>query len=114
MTIHLIHLIHHTAVQAPGICYGHYDVPMADTFAAEAAALRAKLPPVPAGGYRAFSSPAARCRALSDAVTGDYVLDERLREMHFGTRENRLWADLRMVNLSVPTENWPYIRLTRT
>ena len=74
-----IHLIHHTAVQAPGICYGHYDVPLADTFAAEAAALRAKLPPVPAGGYRAFSSPAARCRALSDAVTGDYVPSERLR-----------------------------------
>ncbi|MFD1467003.1 histidine phosphatase family protein [Hymenobacter caeli] len=90
----IIHLIRHTAVAAPGICYGHHDVPLAATFAAEAAALQAKLPPAPAGGYRAFSSPAARCRALADAVAGDYALDERLREMHFGTWENRAWADL--------------------
>ena len=27
-----IYLIRHTAVQAPGICYGHYDVPLAATF----------------------------------------------------------------------------------
>ncbi|MGI4884067.1 MAG: histidine phosphatase family protein [Janthinobacterium lividum] len=90
----IIHLIRHTAVAAPGICYGHHDVPLADTFAAEAAALRAKLPPAPAGGYRAFSSPAARCRALADAVASGYALDERLREMNFGAWENRLWADL--------------------
>ncbi len=90
----IIHLIRHTAVQAPGICYGHHDVPLADTFAAEATQLLAKLPPAPAGGYRAFSSPAARCRALADAVVSAYTLDERLREMHFGAWENRLWADL--------------------
>ncbi|OGX91318.1 histidine phosphatase family protein [Hymenobacter coccineus] len=90
----IIHLIRHTAVQAPGICYGHHDVPLADTFAAEAAALLAKLPPAPAGGYHAFSSPAARCRALAEAVTNDYTLDERLREMNFGVWENRLWTDL--------------------
>jgi alpha-ribazole phosphatase len=42
-----IYLIRHTAVQAPGICYGHYDVPLADTFAAEVAQLRPKLPPPP-------------------------------------------------------------------
>ncbi|TPG58709.1 alpha-ribazole phosphatase family protein [Hymenobacter nivis] len=90
----IIYLIRHTAVQAPGICYGHHDVPLADTFAAEAAALRAKLPPAPAGGYRTYSSPAARCRALAEAVTSNYTLDERLREMHFGAWENRLWADL--------------------
>jgi alpha-ribazole phosphatase len=90
----IIYLIRHTAVQAPGICYGHHDVPLADTFATEAAQLLAKLPPAPAGGYRAFSSPAARCRALADAVTSEYTLDERLREMHFGAWENRPWADL--------------------
>jgi len=44
-----IYLIRHTAVQAPGICYGHYDVPLADTFATEAAQLRTKLPPPPRG-----------------------------------------------------------------
>jgi alpha-ribazole phosphatase len=53
-----IYLIRHTAVQAPGICYGHYDVPLADTFADEVAQLWPKLPPSP---YRVFSSPALRC-----------------------------------------------------
>ena len=99
----IIHLIRHTAVAAPGICYGRHDVPLADTFAAEAAQLRARLPPAPAGGYRAFSSPAARCRALAAEFAGRIALDERLREMHFGTWENRLWADL------PPAETGPWM-----
>ena len=86
-----IYLIRHTAVQAPGICYGHYDVPLADTFAAEVAQLRPKLPPPP---YRVFSSPALRCQALAKTVATEILPDERLREMNFGTWENRLWAEL--------------------
>ena len=86
-----IYLIRHTAVQAPGICYGHYDVPLADTFAAEAAQLRPKLPPPP---YRVFSSPALRCLALAEAVATDITPEERLREMNFGAWENRLWTEL--------------------
>ena len=91
-----IYLIRHTAVQAPGICYGYHDVPMADTFAAEVAQLRAKLPPAPAAGYRVFSSPAARCLALATefATNAPITADERLREMNFGTWENRAWNDL--------------------
>jgi alpha-ribazole phosphatase len=95
-----IYLIRHTAVQAPGICYGHYDVPLADTFAAEAAQLAPKLPPRP---YRVFSSPAQRCRALAETVATDITLDERLRELHFGTWENRPWNDLS------PTETAPWM-----
>lgn len=89
-----VYLIRHTAVQAPGRCYGHHDVPLADTFAAEAARLHAKLPPAPPAGFRAFSSPAARCRALAETVAAAATPDERLREMHFGTWENRLWHEL--------------------
>ena len=89
-----IYLIRHTAVDAAGICYGHHDVPLADTFAAEAVQLRAKLPPAPAGGYRAFSSPAARCLALAAEFAADVTPDERLRELHFGTWENHAWNDL--------------------
>jgi alpha-ribazole phosphatase len=89
-----IYLIRHTAVRTSGVCYGHHDVALADTFAAEAARLQAKLPPAPAGGYRAFSSPAARCLALAETVTADITTDERLREMHFGAWENRPWNDL--------------------
>lgn len=86
-----IYLIRHTAVQAPGICYGHHDVPLADTFAAEAAQLTSKLPLPP---YRVVSSPAQRCVALAETVDTDLTLDERLREMNFGAWENRLWNDL--------------------
>jgi len=86
-----IYLIRHTAVQASGICYGHYDVPLADTFAAEVAQLRPKLPPPP---YRVFSSPALRCQALAGAVATDITFEERLREMNFGAWENRLWTEL--------------------
>lgn len=90
----IIYLIRHTAVLAPGICYGHTDVPLADTFALEVAQLRAKLPPAPPGGYRVASSPAARCLALAAEFAPSVTPDERLREMHFGTWENRAWNDL--------------------
>ncbi|RZK31314.1 MAG: alpha-ribazole phosphatase [Hymenobacter sp.] len=86
-----IYLIRHTAVQAPGICYGYSDVPLADTFAAEAAQLRTKLPPPP---YRVFSSPAQRCLTLAEAIATDITPDKRLREMNFGDWENRLWTEL--------------------
>lgn len=89
-----VYLIRHTAVQAAGLCYGHHDVPLADTFAAEAAQLRARLPTDPAEGYRVFSSPATRCLALAAEFTTNISPDERLREMHFGTWENRAWNDL--------------------
>ena len=89
-----IYLIRHTAVDATGICYGHHDVPLADTFAIEAAQLRAKLPPAPAAGYRAHSSPATRCLALAAEFAAEIKTDERLREMNFGAWENRPWNDL--------------------
>ena len=91
-----LYLIRHTAVAAPGLCYGHYDVPLADTFAAEAAQLRAKLPES-APGWRVLSSPAARCRRLADTLwpkPATITEDARLRELHFGTWENRPWAEL--------------------
>jgi len=98
----LIHFIRHTAVAAPGICYGHYDVPLADTFATEAATLKTKLLPVTPAGFRVFSSPAARCLALAAEFATDITADERLREMNFGTWENRPWAELP----ATETEPW--------
>ena len=91
-----LYLIRHTAVAATGLCYGHHEVALADTFAAEAAQLRAKLP-ASAPGWRVLSSPAGRCRRLADALwpePGAVAEDARLRELHFGTWENRPWAEL--------------------
>ena len=93
-----IYLIRHTAVEAHGLCYGHHDVALAATFAAEVAHLRPKLPTAPSAGYRVYSSPAARCLALANEfaaeVTVEISTDERLREMNFGAWENRAWNDL--------------------
>jgi len=89
-----IHLIRHTAVLAPGVCYGHCDVPLADTFAAEAALLKTKLPPASPAGFQVYSSPSTRCLALAAEFSPALTLDERLREMNFGRWENSLWAEL--------------------
>ncbi|GAA4001829.1 alpha-ribazole phosphatase [Hymenobacter fastidiosus] len=94
-----LYLIRHTAVAATGLCYGHSDVPLADTFAAEATRLRAKLPvalPPDASAWRVLSSPAARCRRLAETLWPATAVEEdaRLRELHFGTWENRPWAEL--------------------
>jgi len=111
------YLIRHTAVLAPGLCYGHLDVPLADTFAAEADRVRAHLPPLGNSGapaapvWRVLSSPAARCRRLAEALwpaaaatevaaetalvaTPPILLEPRLRELHFGSWEGRPWADI--------------------
>lgn len=98
-----VYLIRHTTVDATGLCYGHHDVPLANSFAAEATQLRARLPPAPAQGYQVFSSPAARCLTLAAEFAADIIPDERLREMHFGAWENRAWNDL------PPAETTPWM-----
>ena len=87
-----VFLVRHTSVAAPaGLCYGRTEVPLADTFATEAVAVRAALPPPP---WRLVSSPAARCRQLAETLDAPAVVDERLRELDFGEWENRLWSEL--------------------
>lgn len=87
-----IYLLRHTAVAATGLCYGHHDVALADTFTAEAAAVRAKLPATGVGSI--WSSPATRCQALAQQLDPAPASDDRLRELHFGTWENQPWAAL--------------------
>lgn len=87
-----IYLLRHTAVAVAGHCYGHHDVALADTFTAEAQAVCAKLPA--AGADYVYSSPATRCQALARLLSPAPEWDERLRELHFGTWENRPWNTL--------------------
>ncbi|GAC1377622.1 MAG: alpha-ribazole phosphatase [Hymenobacter sp.] len=93
-----IYLLRHTAVATSGLCYGHHDVPLAPSFAAEAASVRARLPTAAPG--RLFSSPATRCRQLAEQFSPAPVLDERLRELHFGTWENQPWDALPLAELN--------------
>ncbi len=81
--------IRHTRVAVPpGTCYGRTDVPLADSFEAEAAAVRAALPATP---RLVWSSPAERCRRLAATLGAPVRVDERLWELHFGEWEGRIW-----------------------
>jgi alpha-ribazole phosphatase len=83
-------LIRHTSVAvARGICYGQSDVPLAATFAAEAADVRARLPWVP---VEVWSSPSARALRLAETLGAPAIrIDARLLELNFGDWENRAW-----------------------
>lgn len=91
-----LYLIRHTRVGcAPGLCYGQLDVPLADSFAEEAQAVRERLKAqFPAGLPPVWSSPSQRCRALADALQVPYRVDPRLMELNFGVWEGRTWAEL--------------------
>lgn len=86
-------LIRHTRVAtAEGLCYGRTDVPLATTFAEEAAAVRTRLTPTP---RLVFTSPSTRCRRLAEILGAEEVrIDARLVELDFGQWENRRWSDL--------------------
>jgi alpha-ribazole phosphatase len=86
----ILHLIRHPRpLIAPGICYGALDVPAEDPLAL-ATALQAELP----SDLPLWSSPLQRCRALAEALHGQPLFDERLREMDFGTWEGRPWDEI--------------------
>lgn len=85
-------LVRHTAVSgAEGLCYGRTEMALAESFTAEAAAVRAALPPPP---WSLHASPALRCRALAESFGPPVVIDARLHELDFGDWEGRAWNDL--------------------
>lgn len=86
-----IHLIRHTTPDVPlGTCYGWADVPLASTFAEEAALVQAKLATLLQGAHPelVYSSPLSRCRRLAELCGySNPLLDERLKELNFGAWE---------------------------
>tara|TARA_R110002020_G_scaffold474460_1_gene705846 strand:- start:24948 stop:25484 length:537 start_codon:yes stop_codon:yes gene_type:complete len=87
-------LRHTTPAIASGICYGMTDLDVAETFAEEASAVLDALAPPD----RIVTSPLTRCRKLAEHVAQSHALpltvDDRLREMDFGTWEGLPWADI--------------------
>lgn len=90
-------LVRHAPVRAaPGLCYGATNLP-ADASATRAAAerLARSLPE----GTRVVSSPLQRCELLAQILLGlrpdlIYTVDDRLREMDFGSWELRPWDEV--------------------
>lgn len=88
-----VFLIRHTAVAVPeGICYGATDVPLADQYKDNIAAVKAALP---ARFDAVYSSPLRRCWTLAGELGPDMNVDERLTEYNFGRWEMRAWDSLK-------------------
>ena len=122
-----VFLLRHTRVADSSLCYGHHDVALAATAAADMATVAARLPallgrPVaapapavllasaaPAGTrypFQIINSPATRCRQLAEVLARELPAaetirpDERLREMNFGAWEGRPWAGIAPAELN--------------
>lgn len=90
-----LYLVRHTAPKvARGICYGQLDLPVADSFAMDAAQVCAWLPTVDL----IITSPLQRCQELAGHLAlrqeCSVQSDARLQEMHFGDWEGRAWDDI--------------------
>lgn len=92
-----LYLIRHTPVAAPGLCYGRLDVPLADSFGQEAAALERRLRPL--GPLPFYCSPAARCLRLAERLGLKPVIDPRLQELDFGRWEGKAWDRIERAEL---------------
>ena len=93
-----IYLIRHTLPDVlPGICYGHADLGVADSFATELQSLQAKLAHIT--NPVLVSSPLRRCFILAESLAKHFDIpavnkDERLMELNFGDWELKSWADI--------------------
>lgn len=82
-----IHLIRHPQVNVPsGICYGQTDVDLSKEGLDAVANLQLNET------YDLFySSPLERCKVLADSISDQFIMDERLQELNFGTWEMKSW-----------------------
>lgn len=100
-----IFVIRHTKVLAGReTCYGQTNVPLAETFAEEAAEIKAKLP----NDFDAiFCSTLERCKVLALEMQLENVQhDEALKEFNFGDWENKLWNDIDPNELNIWMEDF--------
>ncbi len=107
-----ITLIRHTSVAVPsGTCYGQADVAVADTFEAEAAAVKSALADKQFDAV--FVSPLSRCTKLAAYCGFPHALrDERLMEMNFGDWEMVRWDQINDPQLQLWFDDFLHQRAT--
>ena len=100
-----IFVTRHTKVQVGReTCYGQTNVPLANTFIEEAAALKEKLP---TDFDAVYCSTLDRCKVLATELKFENIqYDERLIEFNFGDWENKLWNDLDQTALNTWMEDF--------
>lgn len=104
-----IYVIRHTAVGVNGVCYGQTDVPLKETFEAEAEVVKSKLKNIKFDAV--FSSPLSRARKLAKYCGYEEIqLCDRLKELHFGDWEMKEWDKIDMTEwekdwINIPAPN---------
>lgn len=95
-------LIRHTSVDIiPGTCYGQTDVPLTDTFPAEAAIVRNAIPDIQFDVV--CSSPLTRCRRLAEFCGyPEPLMDDRIKELNLGDCEMMMYDEIDDPNI----KNW--------
>lgn len=88
-------LVRHTSVNVPtGMCYGEIDVPLAGSFNSEARIIQQNLRND--AFHAIYSSPLIRCAKLANKLKNEHTIqyDNDLKELNFGTWENKFWKDI--------------------
>lgn len=100
-----VFVVRHTKVKVEeGLCYGQYDVPLADTFIEEVELIKAKLPTC---FDVVFCSPLKRCSLLAGALQVEKIIYENaLLEMNFGEWEGKKWDTLNSIELQIWMQNF--------
>lgn len=104
-----ITFIRHTQVALEtGICYGQTDVEVATSFPEEAQKVYESIR---ADHFDAvYSSPLRRCRQLAAFCHyPDAVVDERLKELDFGSWEMQKWEEIKDPQLEKWYEDWIHL-----
>ena len=87
-----IYLIRHTTPEIEkGVCYGDSDIPLKDTFFLESEKV---LNAIPLNFDEVYSSPLQRCKQLAHVISEDITIDNRLKELNFGSWELKKWSDI--------------------
>jgi alpha-ribazole phosphatase len=91
MSIYLVR--HTTPLVAKGICYGHADIDVTESFTAEAAIIKTVLPE---NVEQVYSSPLIRCRKLAEYLYPAHSIswEPDLRELNCGEWEMQHWDAL--------------------
>lgn len=87
-----LYVVRHTKVDtSSGLCYGHFDVPLASHYLQDFKQLKQQLP---ADFDQVYTSPSMRCEKLARYIRSDFQTKDALRELHFGDWEGQKWADI--------------------
>lgn len=79
---------------AASVCYGQKDLALSEQALQQLDSTAENLRRLLPTGIPVYSSPLLRCRLLAEKLHTAPIFDERLKEMHFGRWEMRLWDRL--------------------